>query len=164
MSADKPRVRPVRAKSLLQLLGRKGARLIVLKSGKILFVSREPGVKPLLELTALFPSGLNGATVVDRIVGTCAGSIFIHLRVKEVIARTMSAHAALRLREAQIPFYYETLVAEISNRTGTGICPFEQLARQCTQPEMLIARMREKIKMGEQSPPIKSNKHLSPQF
>jgi hypothetical protein len=150
VSGAKPAVRlnPVRAKRLLGLLSRKNARLMVIKGRKTLFVSTEHGVKPLLELAARFPSGLPGATVVDLIVGGCGAAVFVHLKVKEVITRTISAAGEARLRQAQVRFYYETLVPEISNRTGTGICPFEQLARQYHQPEELIARIRQKIETG----------------
>jgi len=145
-------INPARAKKLLQQLSRTNARLVVLKTDNILFVSTENSIIPLLRLTELFPAGLNGATIVDMIVGGCAATIFSHLKVKEVITRIISADGATRFHQAQIPFYYENLVPEIRNRTDTGICPFEQLARKYSDPTELIVRIREQIKTGGHPP------------
>ncbi|MBN2464511.1 DUF1893 domain-containing protein, partial [candidate division WOR-3 bacterium] len=67
--------------------------LLVVRHGTELYRSFHDGVRPLLELTAWFPGGLDDATAVDRVVGACAARIFEHLRVAHVVGITGSIPA-----------------------------------------------------------------------
>lgn len=131
--------------SIVGLVGQlesKGLSLLVLTDGQPSFQFRSPGVAPLLELVDRFPTGLNGAVVVDLITGLCAARIFVHLRVGEVIAKTMSESARYLLTTSDIPHSYLALVQEIRNQSNTGTCPFEIVSRQYSDPLELIRAMR----------------------
>jgi len=112
--------------------------LLVVHQGTELYRSLRDGVRPLLELAAWFPGGLNGATVADRVVGGCAARIFEYLHVGQVVGITGSLSAERILHAAAIPYSFRTTVTEIRSRDDTGPCPFEQLSIEHPDPLDLI--------------------------
>lgn len=114
----------------------------MLQNDRESFVSRSTGVTPLLELVAAFPSGLDGAVVIDMVVGLCAARIFCYLRAGRVVAKTMSKSAHQALTDSDIPHGYLNLVEEIRNQSNTAICPFESIGQKYTEPLALIRAMR----------------------
>jgi hypothetical protein len=129
----------------LVILESEGLSLLVVRHGTELYRSYDPGVRPLLELVDWFPGGLDGATVVDRVVGACAARIFDYLRVDQVIGLTGSISAEHILHAASITFAFRTTVVDIRNRDNTGPCPFEQLSLLHASPRDLIPALRAKL-------------------
>lgn len=131
--------------ALLDRLEAEGLTTLVVSKNSELHRSSAPGVCPLLELVERFPQGLAGATVADRVVGTCAARVFIHLRVNRVLALVGSVGARAILDAAGVEFHARRGVLEIRNRAGTDACPFEQLARHLRRPAELIPAMRRRL-------------------
>ena len=119
--------------------------LLVVRHGTELYRSFHDGGRPLLELTAWFPGGLDDAMAVDRVVGACAARIFEHLRVRQVVGITGSIPAERILHAAAIPFSFRSTVTVIRNREETGMCPFEQLSLQYPDTLDLIRAMSAKL-------------------
>ncbi len=119
--------------------------LLVVRNGTELYRSFRDGVRPLLELAAWFPGGLDDATAADRVVGACAARIFEYLRVSRVVGLTGSVSAERILHAAAIPFSFRVTVTAIRNREDTGICPFEQLSLEHPKPLDLIRAMGTKL-------------------
>jgi len=119
--------------------------LLVVRQGTELYRSFLDGVRPLLELAAWFPGGLDGATVADRVVGGCAARIFEYLRVGHVVGLTGSISAERILHAAAIPYSFRITVTDIRNSDDTGPCPFEQLSLIHTNPRDLIPAIRAKL-------------------
>jgi hypothetical protein len=119
--------------------------LLVVRHKTELYRSSHDGVRPLLELAAWFPGGLDDATAADRVVGGCAARIFEHLRVGRVFGLTGSASAERILHAAAIPFSFRITVTAIRNREHTGLCPFEQLSLEHPSPLDLIRAMTTKL-------------------
>jgi hypothetical protein len=122
----------------LVVLENDGLSLLVVRQGTELYRSFHDGVRPLLELTAWFPGGLDGATIADRVVGGCAARIFEFLHVARVVGLTGSTSAERILHAAAIPYSFRTTVPAIRNRDDTGLCPFEQLSIEHPKPLDLI--------------------------
>jgi hypothetical protein len=129
----------------LVILENEGLSLLVVRHATELYRSYDAGVRPLLELVEWFPGGLDGATVVDRVVGACAARIFDYLRVNQVIGLTGSISAERILHAAAITFAFRTTVVDIRNRDNTGPCPFEQLSLSNSSPQDLIRSIRLKL-------------------
>jgi hypothetical protein len=129
----------------LSILEEEGLSLLVRREGTELYRSYDGGVRPLLELVAWFPGGIDGAVVADRVVGACAARIFEHLKVTKVLALTGSISAERILHAAAIPFSFRVNVVDILNRDATGRCPFEQLAALHPDPRDLIPAIRLKL-------------------
>jgi hypothetical protein len=129
----------------LVILENEGLSLLVVRHATELYRSYDAGVRPLLELVEWFPGGLDGATMVDRVVGACAARIFDYLRVDQVIGLTGSISAERILHAAAITFAFRTTVVDIRNRNNTGPCPFEQLSLSNSGPQDLIRAIRLKL-------------------
>ena len=96
----------------------------VLTDGERFFTSRERGVKPIVEFIASksLPKGLFAA---DKVVGKATAYLYILLEIKSLYAKVISKPALKALSENGIEVKYESLVDNIINRKGDGICPFE---------------------------------------
>ncbi len=132
--------------ALISSLVSRGLSIIVLSGGKELYTSTLPGVRPLLELVDRFPQGLAGATVADRLVGGCAARVFVYLRAERVLGVKGSRVAEGILTAAGIEYHFGETVPEVRNRTGDGLCPFEQLSQQHSDTTELLAAIRARLK------------------
>lgn len=92
------------------------------------------GVKDLLELLTDSPQLLNGAAVADKVVGKGAAALMILGGVAEVYTPVISAWALQFFEEAGVDIEYGTVVPNIINRKGDGICPVESLCMNCATP------------------------------
>lgn len=70
-------------------------------------------------------NALEGAIVVDKIIGKVAGSLLTVAGVKEIYAITISEFAISVLEENNIKYEYENKVEYIINNDKTGMCPME---------------------------------------
>lgn len=104
---------------------------LVIANGEHTYIGHKPGVKDLYELLTLQPALLEGAFIADKVVGKGAAALMILGHVQAVYAHVVSRPALVLLEGAQIPVTYGECVENIINRTGTGICPVEQLCTPC---------------------------------
>ena len=65
--------------------------------------------------------------------------------MKAVHARIMSRSAARVLQENGIEAKWDTLVENIINRQGTGICPFEEAVWEIHDPQNALTAIRCKM-------------------
>ena len=116
----------------------------VLCCGEQVYVSRERGVKPLLEQleAGAFPRGFSA---VDRVVGRAAAFLYVLLGAREIYAEIMSEPARQVLAAHGIVYSYASLVPAIRNRTGDGFCPMESAVREIDDPEKALAAIRQKL-------------------
>ncbi|UCG43673.1 MAG: DUF1893 domain-containing protein [candidate division WOR-3 bacterium] len=120
--------------------------ILVERAGTEVYRSQKPGVVPLIELVERFPRGLDGAVVADRVVGGCAARILAWLRVMRVHAAIGSAIAGAVLKKSGIDYLCRREVAQIRNRTDTGVCPFEALSQEHQDPGQLIAAVKSRLR------------------
>ncbi len=111
----------IKAKELLSL----GEYTCVLIKNDKTYTSLLRGVKPLVKWYA---DGVNlsNFSAADKVVGKATAFLYTLLDVKEVFAKVMSVSAKAVLEEKGIKAEYESLVPNIINRKGDGICPFEE--------------------------------------
>ncbi len=95
----------------------------------------DPGVDDLLRIYRDEPSLLKGALVADKVVGKAAASILIMGGVSEVYADVLSRPARAMLNRARIIVSCKTLVNNIKNKKGTGLCPLEIKCKKAKTPE-----------------------------
>ncbi len=129
-----------KAKEILET----GEFTCVLCRGDAVFTATERGVKPLVRF---LESGerLRQFCAADKVVGKATACLYVLLGVRCVYARVMSRSAAQVLAENGIETEYDTLVENIINRRGDGICPFEAAVLPCQEPHLAYAAIREKM-------------------
>ena len=109
--------------------------VVVVKLGKTMFTSRAPGVKSLIEAIREFGPSLAGASIADKVVGKAAALLCVYTKASRVYGCVMSALGSDVLKNFFIPFEHDTLVPNILDRHGTGMCPFEKLVLGINSPE-----------------------------
>lgn len=111
----------IKAKEILY----SGEYTCVIIKGEQTYTSVSRGVKPLVKWYA-DGVDLTGFYAADKVVGKATAFLYVLLGVKEVFAKVMSVTAKSVLEEQGIKAQYESLVPNIINRQGDGICPFEE--------------------------------------
>lgn len=89
------------------------------------------GVSDLYHIYTTEPQILNGSTLADKVVGKGAAALMILGGIKAVYADVISIPALNLLNDAHIQVKYANVVPNIINRAGTGVCPVEQLCKDC---------------------------------
>lgn len=112
--------------------------LVVEKDGSF-FKSEERGIKPLVDILRTNPGLLCGAAVADKVIGKAAAMLMVCGGVACAYADVIS-EPALAFFEAQgVAVEYSSLVQNIINRTGDGICPMEEKALPLSTPEEALS-------------------------
>lgn len=119
--------------NLMEILHSGGYSLVVWNGGTHTFIGR--GVADLYEFYTQQRALLHSALIADKVIGKGAASLMALGGVKEVATDVISASALSLLKEAGIPVSFRNVVPNIINRKGDGICPVEQLCKDCTTPE-----------------------------
>ena len=116
----------------------------VLKKDDTIYTATERGVKPLVRWLT---EGIDakGFSAADKVVGRATAYLYVLLGVKAVWAAVMSEAAAEVLRRHGIEAAQDKLVPNIINRSGTGICPFEEAVLHIQTPEEALTAIREKM-------------------
>lgn len=110
----------------------------VIRNGNEIRVFHDRGIKDLFRLLKEEPAFLDGAFVVDKVVGKGAAALMILGGVKEVFADVVSRPALALLNDTGVKTDYVQAVEHIVNRTQTGICPVEQLCSDCATAEACL--------------------------
>ncbi len=107
-----------------ELLAAKKFTCVICKGDEV-YTSVLRGVKPLV---AWYESGSSfyGFSAADKVVGKATAFIYVLLGVKSVYAQVISKSALNVLHNNGIEAEYATLTENIINRSGDGICPFEE--------------------------------------
>lgn len=122
----------------------KGHYTCVLKRNDVVYTNTERGVKPLVRwLTE--GTDLRGFWAADKVVGKATAYLYCLLGVRGVYAHVVSRSAARVLTENGIEAAYDTLVENIINRQGTGICPFEAAVLEIDTPDEALPAIRAKM-------------------
>ena len=130
----------------ISLIEKQGKSCVIVKDGVIAAVNEGRGIKPLLELVDRDKSKLEGATVVDKVIGRAAASICIVAKVKRVCALMASNDAIALLAKHGIECEARERVEMILNRARTGSCPMEAACANLDDPAAMVAALRAAIR------------------
>jgi len=124
------------------LLEREKWNLVIVKGGQVFFSSRERGIAPFFQAVQSMGTSLHNATVADRIVGLAVAMLCLHVRIASVYASIASQGALDMLRGQGVTVTSKNIVPHISNYDGTGLCPFEKMARNSANPAQLFSTLK----------------------
>ncbi len=125
----------------------RGSYLIIKNRGHVVSFF-EHGIKNLWQAATGEGKILQGADVEDSIVGKAAALLMICGGVKSVKAGVLSEGGKSALEEYGVPYAYDVLVPNIINRKGDGICPMEDVAKDCDPTNIIAAIERKLIALG----------------
>ncbi|MDD3586843.1 MAG: DUF1893 domain-containing protein [Thermoguttaceae bacterium] len=119
---------------------------VVIKDGAVIDKESGKGLKPLLALAERNGEKLQGAIVVDKVIGRAAAAILICAKVAYVHGELMSADGVAFLTMHGVAAGYRKLVPLILNRDMSGRCPLELLVDGIDNPEKAVETLKGKQK------------------
>lgn len=99
--------------------------LLLLQDDKIIFSSKEKGVKPLLDYYHAFGSSKEELIVIDKIMGRGAILLAQLVNARTVYTPIISQDALNLANEYHMNIHYQQVVPYIINNQATGRCPIE---------------------------------------
>ena len=127
----------------MKMLVKKGMSCVAAKDGVIIARETGRGIEPALKL--LSEGKLDGALVVDKVVGRAAAAIFIVGKARKLHASIMSAEAATLLKENRIGATADKIVPVILNRDMTDGCPMEYTVNKLDDPAEMVKALKAKV-------------------
>ncbi len=121
-----------------------GGHTCVLCRGQQIYTSGLRGVKPLVIWYAA-GEDFSGFCAADKVVGKATAFLYVLLGVSAVYAGVISRSALAVFEAKGIRTEYDTLVENIINRRGDGICPFEEAVLMIQKPEEAYSAIRVKM-------------------
>ena len=126
----------------MKFLVKKGTPCVVAKDGVIVARETGRGISPALKL--LSEGKLDGALVVDKVVGRAAAAIFIAGKTRKLHASIMSADAAAFLKEHRVVATADKIVPVILNSDMTDGCPMEYVVNGIDDPAEMVKALKAK--------------------
>ncbi len=122
-----------------------GEYTAVLCKDECIFTSKLRGVRPLV-IWVEDETDFSKYTAADKVVGKATAFLYLLLGVRTIYAHVISKPALQVLKEYNVVVEYGTLVENIINRQGDGICPFEQQVLALSDKNEAYAAIREKMR------------------
>lgn len=123
-------------------LDENGLTLCVVKEDKILFKSLLGGISGFLTVVEIFGRKLEGASIADRVVGKAIALLCVYSRVKAVYASVLSMNGKTVFEEHGVHHEWDQLVECVLGVDGVGICPFEKLSLDISDPAKAYEELR----------------------
>ncbi|MBN1643669.1 MAG: DUF1893 domain-containing protein [Dehalococcoidales bacterium] len=102
--------------------------LRVYKNNRLLFVSNQERLLPLLEYLAHFSPYEVDVVVFDRVVGNAAALLLKKILCREVYSELGSENAIKTLVSSGIDYHFNKTVPYIENDSRQDMCPMEKLS------------------------------------
>lgn len=120
-----------------------GFTCVIASEGKVVFTSKDRGVKPLVEYYRQSGEAYPGAALADKVIGRAAALLARLMGIGQVYTGVISEGALEELNKAGVSVSYGTKVEAVRNRAGTGLCPMEQLSRGVDDPREMLAKVED---------------------
>lgn len=111
-----------------ELLVKEQLNICIVKNGRLVFKSKNRGIKPMYQAVTDCFEQLENASVADRVIGRAAGLLNVYSKVANVYSDVISDNAVELLEAHQINVTYKVKVPNIKNRDKTDLCPIEKLS------------------------------------
>lgn len=114
----------------IELLHSSGCSCII-TDGERFTSFNQRGIKDLYEILMQRAELLDGAFIADKVVGKGAAALMALGGISAIYADVISTSALQLLQKYGIEVSYNTLTDHIINRSGTGMCPVENICQEC---------------------------------
>lgn len=129
----------------VSLLKEKQVSCVIWIEGKEPILSKEIGIKPLMQELRKERQAFAQGVIADKVVGKAAALMAILGGAKAVYGQVFSESAENILQNYGIEYAYEQKVPYIENRTKTGQCPLEQAVNDIDDPDTAFEVLEETI-------------------
>lgn len=131
------------AKTKSMLIDKLKTESLVIYTGKQIKTYPQHGLVPLLMY--LENNNFKNAYAFDKTVGRAAAYLYVYGGAQYVYADTISKPAIEIFKQNNVNYEAGHIVKEIQNRTKTGLCPFEELAKNAQSPAQAYGLIYKKL-------------------
>lgn len=124
-----------------EFLEKEQLTLVIVKEGKVIFSSKDKGIKPMYTAVCELKEKLSGSSAADRVIGKAVAMLCKYANIKELHTKIISEAAVKVLEEGKIIFTYEKSSPYIKNRDKTDMCPVEKLSQNIDNAPLLLERI-----------------------
>jgi hypothetical protein len=120
--------------------------LALVESDKIVFSSRESGLKPLWECLKIFNSSERNFILFDKVIGLAAAKLIVHTRIiSRIETPLVSEPAKIFLQKNDIPIKAGQIVPNILTKDRKAICPGEIIALNTFGTDDFLKKIEEML-------------------
>ena len=121
--------------------------LALVENDKIIFSSRENGLRPLWECLKKFHNSKRNFILFDKVIGLAAARIIADAQIISQIETLLaSAPAKKFLEENNIPLNAQQIVPNILTKDRQATCPGEIIALNTEEPAAFLEKMEAMLK------------------
>ena len=130
-----------------EILSSEDYSIVVIQDGKILNHKKGDGIKPILKIIDELGEEIKGTVIGDRILGKASAFLCRYSEVKGVYTPQATKTAIAILIIGGIPCQADEMIPFIKNRSGDGLCPFEEMLQNVELPEEAYKILKDKVIM-----------------
>lgn len=134
------------------ILNTSDVSIVVVKNSQVLTKKKGDGIKPILDAIEELGEDMHESILGDRILGKASALLCRYANIKAVYSPQATKTAIALLIMGGIPVQVDHMIPYITNRDGSGLCPFERMLENVTDPENAYNILTEKIKKGFRTP------------
>jgi hypothetical protein len=124
-------------------LYQKRLTLAIVKNGAVLFETGSHRISGFLGAIEQFGDQLEGASLADRVAGKAIALLCVYAKISDVYAEILSKKAKTVFEENGILHEWGELVENVLDLNKSGICPFEKVADDMSEPREAYRIFRE---------------------
>ncbi len=109
--------------------------LVIVKNGKAVYETRSHRISGFLEAIDAIGEEVRDSSVADRVVGKAVALLCVYAKVKWVYAVVLSRQGQTVFEKHKIAYQSEELVDNVLDSNRAGICPFERVAADLSDPK-----------------------------
>ena len=122
--------------------------LALIRDGEILHMSRDPGLRPLVDCVSKFTGLTDNCILHDKVTGLAGAMVIVHSGIiTSVYTGAASICASEFLEKNNIQLNAERTVENILTKDRTEVCPMELKAMDTTDPEGFFRDLLEIFKI-----------------
>ncbi len=129
-----------------------GEATCVLVTEEGMFTESGRGIVPLLTMYDKRRTEMEGARIVDKVIGRATAAIAVCGKVRHLHAELISEDAIELLEAHGIYVTYTQCVPRILNRKLDGLCPMELAVEGIDNPERAVEALRAKLETFKTNP------------
>jgi hypothetical protein len=129
-----------------KLLVQKQLTLVIAKNGQVLFETDSRRISGFLGAIDKLGASLKDASVADRVAGKALALLCVYAGVRGVYAEVLSRKAEVVFGESKVLVEWKEIVDNVLNDDKTGMCPFEKVADEISDPQEAYGAMKALMK------------------
>lgn len=130
-----------------KILSSEDFSIVVVRDGKLLSHKKGDGIKPILKIIDELGEEIKGTVIGDRILGKASAFLCRYSKVNGVYAPQATKTAIAILIIGGIPCQADEMIPFIKNRSGDGLCPFENMLQNVESPEEAYNILKDNVIM-----------------